>query len=656
MAPYTEFAVDRPVLLCGLGKVGWRVLDFLRAAGTPVVAIDVRADPEDPRLAGIRYVKGDCRNPLVLERAGVATAEGILIVTSDDLVNVATALAVRRLNPTSRIVVRMFNPGLIERLGSAIQNTTALSVSALTAPLIAMTAVTGDALGAFSADGVPQQIAEVAVDVGSELAGRRLTDVAEQHKILVLAFTPAAGEPQRLHDVPGDAKLEVGDRFVACGHPTDLEPLLAHGRGDLLSGVLWASAIRRWLRTARRTLADVDLGVKIGATALLLTVAGSTLVFRFGVDLPWGDAIYQTVSVIATGGDLHGENRPEWFKVFLSGLKLTGTALVAAFTAILTNFLLRAKLGGAFETRKIPDGGHIVVCGLGNVGFRVVQELVRLGHRVVAVEKANDNPFAATVRRMGVPVVIGDATEPEVLAQVRANTARAIVATVESELANLEIALLARQTTPNQRVVVRLTDPDFAQALRDAAGVKLAIATPAVAAPAFAAALYGDRVHTLIPVGDRTLAVAELTIQTDDPCLAGQSLVAAMIDYRFLPLAIGGKEPFAASGIPRTHRIAAGEKLTVAIGRVGLERLLSRQSASREWSIRVDSFPPTAVEALLPVVRAARSCSGDEAMALLKAGEFELARGRTRGEAEELLARVARERAKARILPTEDPQ
>ena len=75
--------------------------------------------------------------------------------------NVSTALLVRRLNPDCRVVVRMFNQNLIPRLGSAVRNTTALSVSALTAPLLALTALTGDALGAFKLDGGPQQIAEV---------------------------------------------------------------------------------------------------------------------------------------------------------------------------------------------------------------------------------------------------------------------------------------------------------------------------------------------------------------------------------------------------------------------------------------------------------------------------------------------------------------
>ena len=165
--------MGRTVLLCGLGQVGWRVLESLKAAGATVTVIDLKAKAGDPRLRGVAFFQGDCKQAELLEKAGAATATGILIVTSDDLVNVATAMLVRRLNPEARIVVRMFNQNIIERLGSALRNTVALSVSALTAPLMALTAISGESLAAFTIAGAPQQVAEVAVDADSSLVGDR---------------------------------------------------------------------------------------------------------------------------------------------------------------------------------------------------------------------------------------------------------------------------------------------------------------------------------------------------------------------------------------------------------------------------------------------------------------------------------------------------
>ena len=112
--------MDGPVLLCGLGRVGWRVLDCLRTAGVPVVVVDTVADPADPRLAGVRVIRADCRDGAVLTDAGVREARGVIVVTSDDLVNISCALLVRRLAPDVRIVLRMFNQNLVARLGKAV--------------------------------------------------------------------------------------------------------------------------------------------------------------------------------------------------------------------------------------------------------------------------------------------------------------------------------------------------------------------------------------------------------------------------------------------------------------------------------------------------------------------------------------------------------
>src|SRR5215469_2835736 len=145
--------VEAPIVLCGLGRLGIRILRYLQAANVPVVVIDNRCSPEDGRLKGARLVCGDCRQRAVLESAGVAEARGVLILTSDDLVNISTTLLVRELNPHVRVVLRMFNQNLLDRLGSVLHNVYALSTSLLTAPVLAMTAVAGQGLAAFDVDG-----------------------------------------------------------------------------------------------------------------------------------------------------------------------------------------------------------------------------------------------------------------------------------------------------------------------------------------------------------------------------------------------------------------------------------------------------------------------------------------------------------------------
>jgi Trk K+ transport system NAD-binding subunit len=638
--------MNQPIILCGLGRVGWRVLEFLKAAKLPIVVIDNTGKPDDPRLAGVRFIPGDCRKPELLQQAGLAQARGVLVMTADDLLNISTALTVRHLHPDVRIVVRMFNQNLLARLGKAVHNVFALSVSALTAPLIALTALTGEALGTFGHGEHLHQVAELVVNTDPEgLNGRVLGDTAQRYRFQVLAHLPAEGPERILLDVDPEVRLAPGDRVVVCGAPDDLAPLR---RGDetkdALSYARWFGVPRRYARIFWRAFGEIDLPVKICALVLFVVVLGSTLVYHLGINKSLPDGLYRTISVIATGADMHEEElQSGWPKVFVSLLRIFGAAVTAAFTAIVTNYLIRARLGAALEIRRIPDGGHVVVCGLGNVGFRVVEELVRREETVVAVERATDNHFAATARRLGVGVITGDATVPEVLRQAQVATARAVVAVTSNELANLEISLLTRELNPHQRVVVRLADSHLAQTLREAANIRLALSTSAMAAPAFLAALFGDRVRNIFLVNGRVLAVVELAVHADDPYLEGQAVRALAIDYGLLPITLAGSD-----GIVRPQalhqRLGVGDQLTAILALPDLVRLLRRERVPADWSVEVTSFPLPARGWVAGLLRTQRQLGAEEAEKVLDQLPVCLSANLTRGQAEDLLALCRRER------------
>jgi len=180
-----------------------------------------------------------------------------------------------------------------------------------------------------------------------------------------------------------------------------------------------------------------------------------------------------------------------------------------------------------------------------------------------------------------VAVVVGDATVLEVLRQAHAATARAVVAATDNELVNVEVALLARELNPKQRVVVRLSDPHLARTLREAANVRLALSIPSLAAPAFVAALFGDRVQSVFLVGGRMLAVVELLVQPGDTNWIGTTVRSLAADFKLMPVAVsGGDQP---SRLPLAEdRLSAGDRLTVIAALSDLERLLRRERGTAE--------------------------------------------------------------------------
>jgi Trk K+ transport system NAD-binding subunit len=357
---------------------------------------------------------------------------------------------------------------------------------------------------------------------------------------------------------------------------------------------------------------------------------------------------------MATGASLHEEDYADnaGISVFVSILRIVGAVLMAAFIAIVTNYLLRARLGGAFEVRRIPESGHVVVCGLSTVGFRVVEEVIRQGERVVAVERDPTNRFITTARRLGAAVTIGDATVGEVLRQVHAGTARAVVPSATNDMTNLEVALLVREVNPHQRVVLLLNDPQFAQMLREAANIRLAVSVPALAAPAFVAGMFGDRVASVFLLRGHLIAVLDVVIGETDP-FAGQAIRAIAIDYMLLPIAV-----LRTSGPPPrpllAGRLAAGDRLITIIAMADLDRLLKRQPSSAAWAVDVLSFPLPTRGWLVGLLRTTAGLGASEAEHAVDHLPLRFATSLTRGQAEDLHAQFLRERVASRVCPADE--
>jgi Trk K+ transport system NAD-binding subunit len=645
--------MENHFILCGLGRVGRHVLDYLKKAGSPIIVIDDQARADDSSLEGVHLIRGDCRAAENLTQANVARSRGVLVLTSDDRVNISAALQVHRLNPDVRVGVRLFNQNLINRLGTAVSNLYGFSTSALTAPLLALMARSGEALSTFCLEnGSRFQASDFTIEEGAPLQRKSIDSILERQEVLIVGHS-RGGKWQFLHDVRPETVLEVGDRLVVCGPTPAMQPLLGQAQKETPPELLWAGWLRRQGRVVWHALGGIDLLVKVTAGVFFGVILVSTIIFHYTIErdekLP--NALYRTISLMATGADMGAfEFEANWLKVYISLLRVMGAALTAAFTAILTNYLIRARFGGAFEVRRIPESGHVVVCGLGNVGIRVVEELLREGEKVVVLERKQENAFIAAARRLGAAVIVGDATIPEVLKQAHAPNARAVVAVTSNELVNLEVVLLTREMNPHQRVVLRLIDPKLAELLRVSANVKRALSIPALAAPAFVAMLFGDRVRTLFMVQERLFAVVDLTVIEEDAFLENQSVRTLAVDYQLLPLALrtpGGEirhRPF-------NRRLTKGDCLTVIIGLTELQRLLQREALQPSWSVYVTACPLPARPWLVQMLRTIRQSSSEDAESAMNQLPLCVQTPLTRGQAEDLLFRLNRERITAELRP-----
>ena len=153
--------------------------------------------------------------------------------------------------------------------------------------------------------------------------------------------------------------------------------------------------------------------------------------------------------------------------------------------------------------------GHVIVCGAGRVGYRVVDQLRAMGKDVVAVEKREDGAFVGVLRDEQVPLLIDDIRSPQCLPRTNVKTASAIVCATDDDLANLNIALDARRLNPSIRVVIRLFDDDLVAKVRDTFKAE-ALSSSSLAAPAMALAALDPRIVHSFRIGGRHLMVVSV--------------------------------------------------------------------------------------------------------------------------------------------------
>ncbi len=151
----------------------------------------------------------------------------------------------------------------------------------------------------------------------------------------------------------------------------------------------------------------------------------------------------------------------------------------------------------ATATNENDAGGHadhVIVCGMGHVGYRIVRLLTRLGFRgsIIALDVKAD--WRAEVEP-GFSVIVGDARDDALLRKAGIERARAILAVTNDDLANVSIALDAQRLNPGISITARIFDLDLAGHLEPALKIDRALSASALAVPAFVAAALGGSVQ-----------------------------------------------------------------------------------------------------------------------------------------------------------------
>jgi voltage-gated potassium channel Kch len=588
------------VIVCGLDHLGRRTIDELRLGDVPVVGIgtaDAVAEARE-RVPDLELIAGDPSREATLLAASVATASAIVLTGEDDQANVHAALAAQELNPSIRIVLRMFDPELGNQIEALFPHAVALSSSALAAPGFVSAALDGDGGATFDLAGHRVRTRVVPGSASND----------ERSESVLVTIPIAAVRPDRTVDL-------LPERAVAAAAATDLVvvdvdraflPAVDREFGVLdqalqttgamvsdVSGVVAGvggrirrlpTRLRGGLARPPRIRAERRL-VRFGTVLIVLAII-SALYFQWTAGLGPLDAFGYAITLL-TGAAIPNNLDPAMagaaIKVYAIVLSVVGAAVVAVVYALITDAIVRSRLLQTLGRRSVPGTlrDHVIVVGLGSIGHRVALDVAARGVPVVVADIEEDGRFAAATRAAEIPVVIGDARSPEILADLGIERARAVIAATSDDLINIAVALNARAVRPDLRVVVRVFDPDFAIRVQRGFRIRFTRSVSHLAAPAFAAAAIGSEVVATVPIGDRRVMLfARIPV---GPGSGLDGTTVGSLDEAGVRriLAIDGPGAGDARWLPGPSESAAGgDELIVAATRRGLARLLERSRSA----------------------------------------------------------------------------
>jgi voltage-gated potassium channel len=315
----------------------------------------------------------------------------------------------------------------------------------------------------------------------------------------------------------------------------------------------------------------------------LAIVATTAVVGTAGyLALGWSvsDAVYMTGITLTTVGFKEVRDLDELGRLWTILVAVAGVAIIFGSVGIVAEAVLSDVVSGRGEAKRMTQAvdalrGHFILAGYGRVGATVARELEHAGQPFVVVDINAES--LARAQADGHLVVMGDATNDEILRGAGIDRARGLITTIDSDANNVYVTLSARALNPGLFIVAR-ANQEGSEAKLVQAGADRIVSPYTRAGRQIAELAVRPRVADFIDFalshGELAFSIEEVEVAAGRP-LEGRTVADLRADGIFALAVVRGERDYEPN--PTDDRIlVAGENLIVSGSAATLRDLRER--------------------------------------------------------------------------------
>lgn len=291
---------------------------------------------------------------------------------------------------------------------------------------------------------------------------------------------------------------------------------------------------RSWFRLKRDATVFAHHFPWLLAIGLLLSILGTAYLFQWrynqvqpeGADhqyLTYTKAIYAVLNMTflqLTYADMPPGTELDLFAIVVPpvGLLLF-TFLGLKVVRFIRIAFVRTERGQEWQEAVVKSTAqnHMVICGLGRVGYRVARQLLlEYDQSLVGIE-ITPSALVTELMAADLPVIFGDAENEETLKKAGIERARVVLVCTNKDFVNLGIAFKARELNQQARIILRLFEDEIVDDLKASLKVDAIISRSAVAALSFTYAAIGGEIIETFQLGERAYVLARIPLDVTSP-------------------------------------------------------------------------------------------------------------------------------------------